>query len=94
MHNLKPNTEYKIVCVELAFPATWDESTIADCINETLRPVVHCGELADYAFNASDEAVVIEQTPRRKPEEGQLWLCGNHYRGFFQPSPDHAQSLS
>ena len=50
MHALKPNTQYKIVSVQLALPASLDDAEITDGLNELLRSVCAEDFIADWAF--------------------------------------------
>ena len=73
MHTLKPNSEYKMVVVELACPAELSDAAIADGLNEMLNESIR-----QYPDNSafSDWKIEFDVTVRKtgnEPEEGELF---------------------
>ncbi len=52
MHNLKPNTAYNLVRVDLAIDASTDEDEVLDGLNETLRQACYdeAGGICDWQY--------------------------------------------
>ena len=51
MHNLIPNTKYKIVTIQVAVKADLGDAEITDGLNEMIRPICAAdGMIADWQF--------------------------------------------
>lgn len=70
MHQLKKNTDYRIIVVQIAVPADEPESHVADAINETMREAMCMDDnlLHDYSI---DFGGPVRRTDS-EPEEGEL----------------------
>lgn len=80
MHNIKPNTTYKIITLQLAVPATMNPSEVADGISEMMTHSMssHDAVYDDWAYT---EVVPLEGSlPGREivsdeaPQEGEIFL--------------------
>lgn len=71
MHNLKPKTNYRILRILVAVPDSLDYGTVADGLNEMLRPAVMCEDavIADYSLNYLRPLRMI--TTSDEPYEGE-----------------------
>lgn len=71
MHNLKPNTKYKLISVTMAIPLEIGEAGMADGINEMLRESMmdYPDFLGDYNIDFSGD---VRETDG-DPEEGELF---------------------
>lgn len=76
MHSLKPNGKYRIVTVVLTVADEVDNSTLSDCLNETLRPMLDWVEprvIADYSFDLNlIEEVQVSADPEEQEADRQV----------------------
>lgn len=77
MHKLKPNTSYRIVAILVAVPDTIDNATLADGLNEMMRPALDCDDAVfdDYALKAVQ---LPEVKSSDDPEEGEVFPLKNY----------------
>lgn len=77
MHNLKPDTEYKLVSLLLAVPASLQDVEITDGLNDILNN--HLVDLeddpfvVDWIFPNLEDPFSIRKTGKNVVEEGELF---------------------
>jgi len=57
MHALQPNTEYQIVHVQLAMPASLDDAEVTDGLNEMFRAACTDDFIADWSFPSDTKRI-------------------------------------
>jgi len=71
-HNLKRRTNYRIIKVDLAVPEDIDDATLADGLNEMLRPGMLASDAVFHDYQLNLVSDIVRRTDDA-PEEGELF---------------------
>ena len=75
MHALKPNTDYRIMNILVAIPASVDLDEVHDGLNEMIRAACSDDFIADWSFVLPKTPVTTNAPVRSSPDpqEGELF---------------------
>lgn len=75
MHNLQPNTEYKIVTVNIAVPSSLEGCEIFDGLNEMLNDSLSGDLVVDWSYTSESLKQIPLRSTDADPHEGDLFLA-------------------